>query len=168
MKCLIVDENDTIIGAKSKDEIDFSKDIYRVSGIWVINSKNEVLIAQRSITNTNGAGLWGPSAAGTVELGETYEENAYKELDEELGITGVTLVREGKIFVKLQRSYFCEYFSVHLDKPIDEFKLQESEVNAVAWVSFEYLESDCKNNPQKYIPSMSRSVQNLKNFINKS
>ncbi len=47
LQIIVVDENDNVIGSKSRDEIDYSKDIYRVSCLWVTNPKGEVLLAQR-------------------------------------------------------------------------------------------------------------------------
>ena len=46
----IVDDQDNLIGAKPRNEIDFKNDYYRISGIWLTNSKGQILIAQRLMT----------------------------------------------------------------------------------------------------------------------
>ena len=46
-KTIIVDENDKKIGLKMRGDIK-QKEIYRVSALWIENSKGDVLLAQRS------------------------------------------------------------------------------------------------------------------------
>ena len=47
--CQIVDDQDNIIGAKPRNEIDFINDYFRSSGLWLTNNKNQVLIAQLNV-----------------------------------------------------------------------------------------------------------------------
>lgn len=62
-KAYVVDEKDNIIDIKFR--IDTTpQDRIRIVGIWVENSKQEVLIAQRSHGKRLDPGKWGPSAAG--------------------------------------------------------------------------------------------------------
>ena len=60
--CQIVDDQDNIIGAKPRNEIDFKKDCFRSSGLWLTNSKGQVLIAQRSLSKDKDPGKWGSSS----------------------------------------------------------------------------------------------------------
>ena len=46
-KSVIVDNEDNPIGAKERSEIQLV-DIYRVSALWIVNSKNQILISKRS------------------------------------------------------------------------------------------------------------------------
>lgn len=78
MKMQIVDSENHLIGVKPKSEVDYSKDINRASALWLQNSQDEVLIAQRSKKKKNRPLLWGRATAWTVEKGETYEINIYK------------------------------------------------------------------------------------------
>lgn len=164
MKRVIVDSSDTVIGAKSKDEIDFSVDIYRVSALWVKNSDNELLIAQRSLNNTNGAGLWGPSVAGTVEQGESYEQNIYKEAFEEIGLDGVEFTECFKAFSDGSRKYFCTVYLGTVSKE-QKFVIQEDEVNALEWVHYDALMKDARLNPEKYLATMEKRLRDIKNYL---
>jgi len=85
----VVDENDQLIGYKERSKIDFKKDIYRIGALWLTDGTGQILIAQRKLTKDKDPGKWGPAAAGTVEKSETYESNAYKEAQEEIGLVGV-------------------------------------------------------------------------------
>ena len=58
-KIPIVDENDKLIEYKERDTLDHTKDVYRVSALWIINSKGDVLLAKRVATKTQDPNRWG-------------------------------------------------------------------------------------------------------------
>jgi isopentenyldiphosphate isomerase len=132
----VVDGNDEYIGDKERSELDFQKDIYRVAALWLTNSANEVLIAQRKFSKDRDPGLWGPAVAGTVEPGETYETNIYKEAEEEIGLSGLVFTLGPKLRVKTPRNYFCQWYK---DKLVQEVAQQ----------------------PEKYIPTMAEVLSIL-------
>lgn len=150
----VVNENDDLIGHVERSEIDYKTQIYRISAIWIKNSQGQILLAQRTLSKDKDPGMWGPAVVGTLDEGETYEGNAYKEAEEELGITGEKLVKMRKVFVDETRRCFCQWYSLVLDKSEGEFVLQLEEVERVAWVDLDWLRNDLKTNPSKYVPSM--------------
>lgn len=89
-KIVIVDDKDNIICYKNRSEVR-QEDIYRVSALWIINTKGEILLAKRALTKAHDPGKWGPAVAGTVEEGETYKTNIIKEAEEELGLKLIDL-----------------------------------------------------------------------------
>lgn len=156
----IVDENDVVLGAKLDHMVDFASDIYRVSVLWLCNSKGEVLVARRSRKNKNGGGLWGPSAAGTVESTETYLENIAKETEEEIGLTGVQFITGPKRHFDAARKYFVQHFFASIDKAVDEFEL-EDEVESVKWVAKDWLMKDVKAHSEKYLPHTEETLEKI-------
>src|SRR3989344_2570418 len=114
-KTIIVDEHDNPIGLKDREDIT-SEDIYRVSLLWITNSKGEILLARRAYTKSHDPGKWGPAVAGTVEEGETYESNIIKEAEEELGLTNLKLVSGARLRKRTNYNYFVQQFSIVLDK----------------------------------------------------
>lgn len=160
-KAIIVDEEDNSIGLKDRNEIDYKKDFYRAAGVWIVNSKDEVLLAQRKFTKAKDPGKWGPAVAGTVEGGETYESNAYKETEEEIGVSGIKLELGPKQKMSYPRKYFVQWFIGKIDKPAEEFTIQEEEVEQVKWISKEELLKDTKVNPNKYVPAVCQFIDEL-------
>ena len=123
MKIIIVDEDDNEVGVKTYDEIDYATDIYRVSAVWINNSKGEVLLAQRAFDKKHSPGALGPSAAGTLEVGETYDENIIQEIKEEIGISlNIEELTKGpKTFTHGQnpdRRYFTQWYYTMIDTRI--------------------------------------------------
>lgn len=157
----IVDDQDNLIGAKPRNEIDFENDYYRISGIWLTNSKGQILIAQRLLTKDKDPGKWGPAAAGTLEVGETYESNAYKEAEEEIGLTGVEFTLGPKMKFITPRHSFCQWYTAVCDKSESEFTPQPTEVEQVKWIDEDEFFEDVHANPDKYLPTMSLIIEAL-------
>lgn len=155
----IVDQDDNIIGHKPRHEIDYDTDTFRSSCLWLENSDGEVLIAQRKLTKDKDPGKWGPAASGTIDEGETYEGNIVKEAKEEIGLTDVEPRPVTKLLRSAPRKEFVSVFSAIVDKPVDEFVLQEEEVEQVAWIPKEELRRELEETPQKYVDSMKQLME---------
>ena len=159
-KIQIVNSNDEIVGNKDRDKIDFEKEIYRVAALWVTNSNGGVLLAQRKWTKDKDPGKWGPAVAGTLEEGETYESNIYKEAEEEIRLTNLKVEMGLKVRVDQPHNhFFCQWYTVTVDKNIDEFKMQEEEIEQLAWVPKGKLIEDIRDHPENYVLSMPQVVK---------
>lgn len=99
-------------------------------------------------------GKWGPAAAGTLEKGETYESNIYKEAEEELGLSGITLEIGPKMKFERPHQHFTQWFSGVCDWPEERFVPQPTEVQRVMWIEKELLIQNIREHPEKYVPSM--------------
>ena len=161
MKIQVVDDQDQVIGIKERNDIDFDSDIYRVSALWITNSKNQALLAKRATTKDKDPGKWQSAVAGTVDEGETYDMNIYKEAMEEIGLNGVQFTKGIKTYTKYPYSFFCQWYFVTLDRDITEFTVQEVEVDALEWVDIAQLKVEAQTNSEKYIPSMSLLLSEL-------
>lgn len=151
----IVDENDIEIGFKERSEVELS-DIYRVSALWLTNSKGEILLAQRALSKKHGPGKWGPAVAGTVDEGETYERNILKETEEEIGLVlSPQEIRLGpKVKIQGNHLHFCQWYYAKSDKDLADFILQEDEVIDARWFSPEELKLLTEKSPEIF----SRSI----------
>jgi 16S rRNA (adenine1518-N6/adenine1519-N6)-dimethyltransferase len=152
---VVVDEQDKVIGqAPRQDGRNLPEGmLYRVSALWITNSAGKSLLARRALTKKHYPGRWGPGAAGTVEIGETYESNILKELEEELGVTNVP-VKKGPKFKTIQTYvHFTQYFTCTIDKAENAFVLQEEEVAEVKWFSAEELLILVQKDPEQFTES---------------
>jgi len=160
MKIPIVDENDNIIGVKDKKDRN-PNDIIRITAIWVTDGKGSILLQQRSLNMKNSPGKWGPGVAGTVEEGETYESNAYKELEEEAGIKNVPLIKSKKFFGKSDTGKrFAQLFLCEINK---DYKLVpgENEVEKLKWFSREEVLNFYNEKPEEFPPLMEELIDFL-------
>ena len=88
----IVDENDSVIGVKSRAECHGNPQYtHRVAHVLLFNSSGELLLQKRSMKKDLEPGKWDSSVGGHLEVGESYLQAALREMQEELGIEGHTL-----------------------------------------------------------------------------
>lgn len=163
MKVPVVDDKDKIIGIKDRGDL-LDSDIYRVSALWIINSKGQILLAKRALNKEKDPGLWGPAVAGTLEENETYESNIIKEAKEELGVEGYTFKLGPKLRVVFPHNHFTQWFTLVLDKPLDYFKIQEEEVDSIKWFDKDELLREMQDSPEKFIKAFVKDRDILLNL----
>lgn len=146
-KITIVDKNNKIIGSKNRDEIT-SKDIYRVSSLWVVDKEGNLLVAQRPLWKKNDPGKWTESVVGTNSEGETYESNIIKEAQEELKLK----VRESELipvcvdyFKVRDWRMFGKVFILKLNEIKHQINYNKEEVLQVKWVTDEDVKLMLRN-----------------------
>lgn len=150
---ILVDENDNVLEYKDRNNLG-PDDRMRMVVVWITNSKNQVLIHKRAAGKKVGPGLWENAAGGGVAKGETYEEAAYKELSEELGVDDIQLDFVAKTqFTSHNGPKMCAWYKGVSDKSVEEFTPNENEVQEVKWVNAEELHANRNKNPQNYMPS---------------
>ena len=160
-KINIVDENNILIGVKARSEMNSVVDRYQCTGLFLKNGVGEILIAQRSLKKDKDPGLWGPAVAGTVDEGETFITNIYKEAAEEIGLIGVQFTL-GPLFKSDEpRRNFGQWFFVRVDKPLSAYTKQDAEVHRLSFVSPEILQADVVAHPAKYVLSFAQHLDEL-------
>lgn len=154
-KVAVVNENDEIIGYKERNSLK-QEDIYRISVLWITNSKGEILLSQRAFTKSHNPGKWGAAVAGTVEDDEDYDSNIVKEAEEELGLKNIEMKKERKVRERTGYNHFTQYYTAVVDKGIGEFKVNKGEVRQIKWINREEMILDIKNNPGSYLKLMGK------------
>ena len=87
----IVDRENNLVGAATRREMRERALPHRATYIVIENSRGEFYVQKRTMTKDVYPGYWDPVTGGVVQSGESYEESAVRELEEEMGITGVVL-----------------------------------------------------------------------------
>ena len=120
-----------------------------ISAIALINNNGRLLIQKRSSNKSTEPNKWDLSGAGHIDIDETPEQAAVRELFEEIGIK--VEIEELKLIdtflhkTRLDNNTFINHFTylflVHKDIDINNIKMQESEVSSVLFVDKEkYIE----------------------------
>jgi len=157
-----VNENDEVVGFMPRKDRRFLNKFYRVVSIWVLNSKGEVLIAQRAVNKSNNPSKWGQSVAGVVTSDELdYEIAASRETEEELGLKDFKLFKGPYIEVEGTHNAFIQFFYTFKDLSLTDLKLQEEEVQDAKWVTLKELKNDVEQNPEKYVGRMKEWITYL-------
>jgi isopentenyl-diphosphate Delta-isomerase len=115
---------------------------HEAAHVWLLNSKNEVLLQRRSMKKENHPGIWDISAAGHVSAGDDGLITAIRETEEELGVSlapeDVEVIGKVKQPSNQDSGYinneFNDIYLVRKDVPISDIKMQESEVDEIKYV----------------------------------
>lgn len=165
MRLILVNEQDEVIGYKERSER-AEGDIVRVSALWLVNERNEILITQRALDKEYDPGKWSVSAAGTVEEDETYLSNIIKEAKEELGVT----ILEKDILPSVHRKvhnphgYFCQLYIAHIsaETPIT---LQKDEVINAQWISLLKLREWFSRGQNDFVASFALYLGDIEEYV---
>lgn len=140
-----VDENDNVLGSVTRKEAHSDNTIiHRAVDIAITNSKKQILLQKRSMHKDTNPGFWSISASGHVTFGETYQEAADRETEEELGVK-VELKFVTSDLIKLEREQeITGIFVGDFESTPTEF--DKTEVSEVKWVNLDQLAEFIENN----------------------
>lgn len=121
-----VDRNDQLLGSLPRAELRERGLIGRGTFILLFNSDGELCVHRRTLSKAIYPGYWDVAAGGMVQADETYALSAARELEEELGVSGVELTaHERFLFDLADNRLWCAVFSAVWDGPLE---LQPEEV----------------------------------------
>lgn len=131
-----------------------------------------IIVQKRSKFKDFGPGMLDAAPGGVVGFGETYEENALREINEEMGIDiSKKNIQNNQLFHLFQFSYeddrvrvFGECFEAIYNGPIESLVLQESEVERVFAISKAELNQRIRDHPEDFLPD---SLHAIKIYLSK-
>lgn len=126
---------------------------HKAVAIFIINSKQQVLLQRRSPSKKLWPNMWDITAGGHVLTGEFGFQSVIRETEEELGAeldqnditfigSSISTNYKGDIINK----HFNEYYIVHKDIDETKLKLQEEEVAEVKWIDKDEIIERIKDN----------------------
>ena len=126
----IVNEDDEVIGQKSRHETHSQNLNHRAVHVLIFNRQGELFLQRRSRWKDVAPLKWDSSAAGHVATGRNYDETAAREVAEELGVS-TPLTFRGKLrpSPSTGNEFVAWYSGVH-DGP---FLLPPSEIECGEW-----------------------------------
>jgi 8-oxo-dGTP pyrophosphatase MutT (NUDIX family) len=81
--------------------------IGRGTYIMLFNSAGELCVHRRTLSKAMYPGYWDVAAGGMVLADESYAESAARELEEELGVSGVELTAHDHFFFEDTGNRLC-------------------------------------------------------------
>lgn len=146
----IVNEKDEIVGKIIEDKQNTIKPSQlRFINIIIINNDNKIIVPKRSSNRKIFPNCYDFSVGGHVNSGENYDEAAYRELKEELGIIDVKL-KEVAYFSPFdsdsntfQKVYFLKY-----NNEINNY--DNDGIEKIYYMSTEELKKLMKNEPKLF------------------
>lgn len=156
----VLDENGVKTGkVLTRCEVHKRRVWHRSIAVAIINDKNEILIQQRSDNKDKNAGMWDISVAGHISAGQDALSAATREINEEVAVNlgynidikdfryMYSFRKEQKYSGDFIERQFYDFFILRQKKlSRKNIKFQESEVQAVKFVTVSELQEMRKNN----------------------
>jgi isopentenyldiphosphate isomerase len=126
---------------------------HKAVAVFIINSKNQILLQKRSSNKKLWPNLWDISAGGHVLAGEFGFQAIIREIKEEIGIDinkndilFIGAATSENIKKDIINKHFNEYYIVNKDIEIADLKLQKEEVSDAEWFEKEDIIKRIENN----------------------
>lgn len=151
----IFDENNQSLGfTKLRRQVHKDGNWHRTAQIYILNSRKELLCNLRNPLKEVFPSLWDLSIGGHLDPGETYEQAAIRELEEELNLlvkpVDLLFLSYMKIDGKDELADLLDrehsgIFIYHTDKEATEFKYQTEEIIDLQFFTIAYLKQNLKS-----------------------
>ncbi len=151
-KVILVNENDEQIGLMPKMEAHEKAVLHRAFSVFILNSKNEIMLQQRAAQKYHSPLLWTNTTCSHQREGETNLQAGNRRLMEEMGIQ--TELKE--LFSFIYKAPFDNGLTEHeLDHVMigyynDEPNINREEAESWKWMGIEAVKEDMKTNPDIY------------------
>lgn len=135
----VIDEDDKVIGTMAHADINKKLLPHRIVHVLIFDKKGNMLLQMRSAKKSFCPLHWSTAVGGHVQSGESYEEAALREFEEELGVK-VPIHFMFKTRYDDPRGFFM-MLGIFKATYEGEFKLNPDEVESVKYFSKKELES---------------------------
>lgn len=134
----VVDKNDKVVGRALRSECHSNpKLIHRAIFVIVIGKEDKILLQKRSKNKDLYPSTWDISVGGHVDVGESYEFAAKRELKEELGLSQ-PIKRIGKIMLRQKtETEFDMIFEVKITN--QKIKFNKEEIDGVKFFNLDEI-----------------------------
>lgn len=149
----IVNEKDEIIGKASQKDIYEKHFQHRIVHILIFNKKEEMALQLRSKKKNFTPEHWSTSAGGHVQSGETYEQAASRELEEELGIKTKLKFLFKDLYDDRSRLGMKKFLGVFRTVYEGPFKINPDEVEKIEFFSLDKIQKMI-NSKGKFHPEL--------------
>jgi isopentenyl-diphosphate Delta-isomerase len=149
---ILVNEKDEPIGFMPKMEAHQKAALHRAFSVFILNSKNEIMLQQRAAQKYHSPLLWTNTTCSHQRAGETNLEAGNRRLMEEMGFT--TELKE--LFSFIYKAPFENGLTEHeLDHVMigyynGEPAINREEAESWKWMSIEGVKEDMQSHPEHY------------------
>ena len=145
----VVDEQDRVLGRAPRSVVHRHHLLHRAVHIFLFNSAGNLLLQMRSERKDEYPLCYTSSASGHLGAGESYDEAAPRELQEELGVL-VPLKRLAKFSASPQTAYeHTVLYEAHSDEAV---RFDPDEIAAVSFHPLPEIAEMLRTSPQQFSP----------------
>ena len=145
-----VDEDDVVIGSALHDDVYTKALPHRIVHVLLFNDKGEMALQLRSKNESFCPLHWSTAVGGHVQAGESYEEAARREYQEELGLVSDLVFQDIFLYTDARMKKFLGVFRSVYSGP---FQVNPEEVEKVEYFNLDAIKNMIKNE-EKFHPEL--------------
>ncbi len=159
----IVDDDDKVIGTKSRRNIHQEGLLHREIHVWFYTPKGEIIFQHRAKNKDTYPDLLDATVGGHVEVGDTYEQTAIKEVKEETGLDlkftqlhflkKINIRSEDLVTHTINHAFKSEYAYLFLGT-IDELVIEKDKALGFELWSIANLLAISEEDKKKFVPTI--------------
>lgn len=151
-RLILVNKNDKVIGSEEKMTAHKTGKLHRAFSVIIYNSKQEMLLQQRSETKYHSGGLWSNACCSHPYADRSDESQIHNRLIEEMGFDCTLKWCFSFVYKHVFPNNLIEFEYDHVyaglyDGPVH---INASEIESYKWIDIDSLLYDIKYNSQKY------------------
>ena len=164
---ILVDENDTPVGAQEKIIVHQQGLLHRAFSIFIFNTKGELLLQQRADDKYHSGGLWTNTCCSHPRFGEDIKFAVKRRLYEEMGLK----TKSKFAFSFVYKAFFenglteYEYDNVFIGISDELPVTQSSEVKNWKYMSLHELEKEINMHPDEFTQWMKICLPRVKKYV---
>jgi 16S rRNA (adenine1518-N6/adenine1519-N6)-dimethyltransferase len=144
----VVDENNVVIGQRPRGEVHALGLRHRAVHVFVFDKHGQVYLQKRSHLKDVHPRTWDSSAAGHLDVGESYADCALREAKEELGIEVARTVKVADIPATERTG--MEFVELHAARHDGSMHYAPDEIEAGQWFKPEVVTDWVAARPQDF------------------
>jgi pyrimidine 5'-nucleotidase len=165
--CTVSEDNVPTPNGHLRSEMRLQNIWHRATYILVRHGSNELLVQQRSALKDYHPGKLDPTPGGVVGFGESYHQNASREIQEEMGID----VTEGNTYNNRMERLFTfsyqddqvsvwgDFYEIEYNGPLEALKIQQEEVQQVISMTMDQLQDRINQKPTDFMPDSCHALR---------
>ncbi len=147
----VVNEENEVIGQDTRGNIHAGAKLHRAVHVFVFNKNRDCYLQKRSAWKDTDPSVWGSSAAGHIDAGESAQDAAMRELQEELGIEEAKLLPITTLPPCEESGW--EFVTVYLAAYTGKVHYPAAEISGVKPFAMELIDTWLERSPEDFAGS---------------
>ena len=159
---LVVDTSDRPIAATERQIIHQQRLLHRAVHVFIFNNARELFLQKRSWRKDRYPHQWDSSAAGHVDVGESYDDCAVRELTEELGIS-TRVDRLGALAASDKTGQ--EFISIYRGRHDGLIEYNALEIETAGFFDLPTIDAWIHNRPEDFAPGFLECYRTVRSSL---